>query len=140
MLIHSPLHATGFWRKINRILRESTPCKIKKKMKSAAVFLAVACLLLVYVQGRIDNLMLQITILLNATALLMYCVEYVDIPSLTNDVIDISLQEYQGSIPGGVCVRVLWLTQFVYNGLTRLNCILQVQLVRKWKLCKFNNY
>ncbi|XP_017307330.1 C-X-C motif chemokine 11-6 [Ictalurus punctatus] len=51
MLIHSPLHATGFWRKINRILRESTPCKIKKKMKSAAVFLAVACLLLVYVQG-----------------------------------------------------------------------------------------
>lgn len=140
MLIYSPLHATGFWTKINRILRESTPCKIKKKMKSAAVFLAVACLLLAYVQGRIDNLMLQITILLNATALLMYCVEYVDIPSLTNDVIDISLQEYQGSIPGGVCVRVLWLMQFVYNGLTRLNCILQVQLVRKWKLCKFNNY
>lgn len=140
MLIHSPLHATGFWTKINRILRESTPCKIKKKMKSAAVFLAVACLLLAYVQGRIDNLMLQITILLNTTALLMYCVEYVDIPSLTNDVIDISLQDYRGSIPGGVCVRVLWLTQFVYNGLTRLNCILQVQLVRKWKLCKFNNY
>lgn len=106
-------------------------CNIKRKMKSAAAFVAIACLVLAHVQGGISNFMLQITII----ALSIHCVTW-----LYQNFADFYLQDNQGPFQRGVRARVLWLMQFIAIGLTRLKFILQVQLVRMWKLCTFNNF